>query len=392
MTGNSMKSNLLVESRNHRITTTTDGRQQGLAIPGHANNNSNNNNNSQTIGISSTTSSNNSTNNTNSSSSSSNNNRLIMSHILASSVENGDLAGTGIGNNVGPDLTLAIQENLKYGVGLSGLGRELLSRDNRPHPVAATSSFAGISEGIRGSSSSISITNNNNTSSNSNTNTTTTNNNNNNNNNGLYENGSASGGMALLPSTTEDTRGNITNITPSLYIAFTNPTTTGCSTSSSTTTTGSVTTINSCSNNNNHNGTTAHPTTKINTNNNSITNTTSPGPTISTSEACEDYVTCNTSSNNIHNNTPVFISSNNNTGGTSTLPLSDHYPKQCQVADTSHENKLKELLLLHLDYIHHQQDLLLQKDREIGDLKSENETVSFFLLFFLVRFHSACEI
>lgn len=300
-----------------------------------------------------------------------------MSHILSSSVENGDLAGTGIGNNVGPDLTLAIQENLKYGVGFSGLGRELLSRDNRAHPAAATSSLAGVSEGIRGSgSSSISINNNNNTSNNGNTNTTTTTTTNNN--NGLYENGSSSDGIVLLPATTGDTRSNITNMTPSLYVAFTNPSTTsGSSISSSTVTTGSVTTINSY-NNNNYNGTAAHPTTDLNTNNSSITNnTTSLDSIINTSGGCSDPVTSKTNSNNnTHNNIPIF--SINNTGGTAiTLPLStsDHYPKQCQVTDSTHENKLNELFLLHIDFIHHQQDLLVQKDREINDLKSENETL-----------------
>lgn len=321
-----------------------------------------------------------------------------MSHILSSSVENGDLAGTGIGNNVGPDLTLAIQENLKYGVGFSGLGRELLSRDNRAHPAAATSSLAGVSEGIRGSSSSSISINNNNTSNNGNTNTTTTTTTNNN--NGLYENGSSSDGIVLLPATTGDTRGNVTNMTPSLYVAFTNPSTTsGSSISSSTVTTASVTTINSYNNNNNnYNGTAAHPTTDLNTNNSSITNnTTSLDSIINTSGGCADPVTSKTNSNNnTHNNIPIF--SINNTGGTAiTLPLStsDHYPKQCLVTDSTHENKLNELFLLHIDFIHHQQDLLVQKDREINDLKSENETVCLFfylLLFqsFSCRVHSEC--
>ena len=47
--------------------------------------------------------------------------------------------------------------------------------------------------------------------------------------------------------------------------------------------------------------------------------------------------------------------------------------------DTSEVKQLKDLVLVHLDLIQQQQELLLAKDRQIRQLKSDKEAVRFVL-------------
>lgn len=58
--------------------------------------------------------------------------------------------------------------------------------------------------------------------------------------------------------------------------------------------------------------------------------------------------------------------------------ISSSVSKKCvETADGT--KQLKELLMLHIDLVQHQQELLIQKDKEIGSLVSEREAVSLIL-------------
>lgn len=47
-----------------------------------------------------------------------------------------------------------------------------------------------------------------------------------------------------------------------------------------------------------------------------------------------------------------------------------------RLMDTYGEKQLKELLVLHIDLIQHQQELVIQKDRQIKQIKQERDNVS----------------